>query len=84
MFSALKKRWAARQDDAKLSPFPSGVAAIGQAMQTKFSKGVQYNSESYLLILYSLRQHAIQLFLVGNTIFYVTCRQYNFMFQICH
>ena len=45
MFSALKRRWIGRQDDAKLSPFPSGVAAIGQEMQTKFSKGVQYNSK---------------------------------------
>jgi len=43
MFSALKRRWIGKQDDAKLSPFPSGVAAIGQEMQTKFSKGVQYN-----------------------------------------
>ena len=44
MFSALKKRLT-RQDDSKLSPFPSGVGSIGQAMQTKFAKGVQYNSK---------------------------------------
>eukprot|EP00794_Sanderia_malayensis_P016000 gene16000-17611_t len=44
MFSALK-RLTKRQDDSssKTSPFPSGVAAIEQAMQKKFSKGVHYN-----------------------------------------
>ena len=44
MISALK-RLTKRQDDSKGSPFPSGIAAIGQAMQKKFAKGVNYNSK---------------------------------------
>ena len=48
MFSALKKRLTARQDDSKVSPFPSGVAVIGQVMQKKFAKGVHYNSMTFI------------------------------------
>ena len=48
MFSALKKRLTVRQDDSKVSPFPSGVAVIGQVMQKKFAKGVHYNSMIFI------------------------------------
>jgi uncharacterized protein with LGFP repeats len=46
MFSALKRWTKMGGEDSKLS-MPSGVKAMGHALQRKFARGVQYNSESY-------------------------------------
>ena len=43
MISALK-RLTKKQDEPK-PVFPAGVAAMGQAMQRKFARGIQYNSK---------------------------------------
>ena len=44
MFSALKKWAKGGNEDSKLNT-PLGVRAMGQALQRKFARGVQYNSK---------------------------------------
>ena len=46
MFSALKKWAKGGNEDSKLST-PMGVRAMGQALQRKFARGVQYNSKFF-------------------------------------
>ena len=53
MISALKK-FARKNDDTKNRPaMPSGVSSMGQSLQRKFGRGVQYNS-MYCLVLWLL------------------------------
>ena len=46
MFSALKKWAKGGNDDSKLTT-PMGVRAMGQALQRKFARGIQYNSKLF-------------------------------------
>ena len=46
MFSALKKWAKGGNEDSKIST-PLGVRAMGQALQRKFARGVQYNSKFF-------------------------------------
>jgi len=46
MFSALKKWAKGGNEDSKIST-PLGVQAMGQALQRKFARGVQYNSKFF-------------------------------------
>ena len=49
MLSALKKwaKWG--NDDSKLTT-PMGVRAMGQALQRKFARGIQFNSKLFQLL----------------------------------
>ena len=45
MISALKK-FARKNEEAKpRSSMPTGVSSMGQSLQRKFGRGVQYNSK---------------------------------------
>lgn len=48
MFSAIKKWAKGGNEDSKLST-PMGVRAMGQALQRKFARGIQYNSKLFLI-----------------------------------
>lgn len=45
MFSALKKFVSADNQDGSKIDVPDGMHTMGQSLQRKFAKGVQYNSE---------------------------------------
>ena len=51
MFRALKKWAKGGNEDSKLDT-PLGVRAMGQALQRKFARGVQYNSKLFRLQCY--------------------------------
>ena len=46
MLSALKKWAKGGNDESKLTT-PMGVRAMGQALQRKFARGIQYNSKLF-------------------------------------
>ena len=48
MISAIKKWAKGGNEDSKLST-PMGVRAMGQALQRKFARGIQYNSKLFLI-----------------------------------
>ena len=50
MLNAIKKWAKGGNEDSKLST-PMGVRAMGQALQRKFARGIQYNSK--LVLFYS-------------------------------
>jgi hypothetical protein len=53
MISALKK-FARKNDETKTRPsMPTGVSSMGQSLQRKFGRGVQYNS-TYLFVCDSI------------------------------
>ena len=54
MISALKKFARKNDEAAKTRPsMPTGVSSMGQSLQRKFGRGVQYNS-MYLFVCYSI------------------------------
>lgn len=46
MFSALKKLVGSEQAPGRDKNIPAGLQSMNQALQRRFAKGVQYNSES--------------------------------------
>lgn len=46
MFSALKKLVGSEQPPGRDKNIPAGLQSMNQALQRRFAKGVQYNSES--------------------------------------
>lgn len=46
MFSALKKLVGSDQAAVRDKNIPAGLQSMNQALQRRFAKGVQYNSES--------------------------------------
>jgi len=46
MFSALKKLVGSDQAPGREKHIPAGLQSMNQALQRRFAKGVQYNSES--------------------------------------
>lgn len=46
MFSALKKLVGSDQTPVRDKNIPAGLQSMNQALQRRFAKGVQYNSES--------------------------------------
>ena len=52
MISALKK-FARKNEDKTHPAMPSGVSSMGQSLQRKFGRGVQYNS-MYLFVFIAL------------------------------
>lgn len=55
MFSALKKWAKGGNEDSKINT-PLGVRAMGQALQRKFARGVQYNSKLCRLKSYVVKK----------------------------
>lgn len=45
MFSALKKLVGSEQAPGRDKNIPAGLQSMNQALQRRFAKGVQYNSE---------------------------------------
>jgi len=63
MLNAIKKWAKGGNEDSKLST-PMGVRAMGQALQRKFARGIQYNSK--LVSFYCSWNALYNVYVVGS------------------